>query len=294
MKQNGYAAAVEKACRIIESSDAAPKLAALAESVGMSAFHFHRVFTKVTGVTPKAYADARRAERVRQSLPRRGSVTEAIYDAGYGSNSRFYAKASEMLGMRAKNFRNGGAGATIRFAVGECSLGSILVAASDKGVCAILLGDDPEELVKDLQRRFRNANLIGGDRGFEKLVAQVVGFVEHPGTGWSLPLDIRGTAFQQRVWQALRKIPAGTTTTYAEIAARIGAPRSIRAVAGAIGANPIAVAIPCHRVIRTDGSLCGYRWGIARKDALLKKERFALPEANKSANKMVELTRKRR
>ena len=272
MKRNDYAAAVEKACRLIKSSDAAPSLAELAKTAAMSPFHFHRVFKKIVGLTPKAYANAHRSERMRETLPCRNSVTQAIYEAGYNSNSRFYEKSSEILGMRPKNFRNGGSGATIRFAVGECSLGSILVAASDKGVCAILIGDDPNELTRDLQRRFRNANLIGGDRNFERLVAQVVGFVEQPRTACDLPLDIRGTAFQQRVWQALRKIPPGTTTTYAEIAARIGEPKSVRAVAGAIAANPIAVAIPCHRVIRTDGSLCGYRWGVARKRALLKHE----------------------
>ena len=272
MKESGNVAAVEKACRIIKSSEQTPTLAALAKSVGMSPFHFHRVFSKTVGLTPKAFACAHRAERVRQSLPRRGSVTEAIYDAGYNANSRFYEKSSEILGMRPKVFRDGGAGASIRFAVGECSLGSVLVAASEKGVCAILLGDDPDELVKDLQHRFRKANLVGGDRDFEHLVAQVVGFVEQPCIACDLPLDIRGTAFQQRVWQALRKIPSGTTTTYAEIAARIGLPKSVRAVASAIAANPIAIAIPCHRVIRTDGSLSGYRWGVTRKSALLKKE----------------------
>jgi len=272
MKENGNVAAVAKACRIIETSEAVPNLATLANAVAMSPFHFHRLFKKVVGLTPKAYASAHRAERMRQALPRRNSVTEAIYDAGYNSNSRFYEKSSEMLGMRPKNFRNGGSGATIRFAVGECSLGSILVAASDKGVCAILIGDDPKELTQDLQRRFPKANVIGGDGDFERLVAQTIGFVEQPRTACNLPLDIRGTAFQQRVWQALRKIPAGTTTTYAEIAARIGEPKSVRAVAGAIAANPIAVAIPCHRVIRTDGSLSGYRWGVARKRTLLKRE----------------------
>jgi len=272
MKENGNVGAVAKACRIIKSSDAAPKLAALAKSVGMSPFHFHRIFTKTVGVTPKAYANAHRAERMRETLPRRGSVTEAIYESGYNSNSRFYSKSSEILGMRAKDFRNGGTGATIRFAIGECSLGSVLVAASEKGVCAILLGDDPNELAHDLQNRFPKANLIGGDRDFERVVSQVVGFVEAPRLGCDLPLDIRGTAFQQRVWQALRKIPAGTTTTYAQIANRLGMPKAVRTVASAIAANPIAVAIPCHRVIRTDGSLSGYRWGVGRKRALLKKE----------------------
>ena len=174
--------------------------------------------------------------------------------------------------MTPTSFRAGGDGAAIRFAVGECSLGSILVAATDKGVCAILLGDDPETLVRDLQDRFPKARLIGGDAEFEQLVARVVGFVEAPALGLDLPLDVRGTAFQQRVWQALRDIPAGTTASYAEIAARIGAPKAVRAVAQACGANPLAVAIPCHRVVRTDGALSGYRWGVERKRALLERE----------------------
>jgi AraC family transcriptional regulator of adaptative response/methylated-DNA-[protein]-cysteine methyltransferase len=273
MKANGHTAAVERACRIIESSEAAPKLAALAKSVGMSSFHFHRVFTKTVGLTPKAYADAHRAERMREALPRRGSVTEAMYESGYNSSSRFYEKSSEILGMRPNAFRKGGAGATIRFAIGECSLGSVLVGASERGVCAILLGDDPEELVRDFQRRFPKGNLIGGDSDFERIVSQVIGFLEQPHTKCDLPLDIRGTAFQQKVWQALRKIPAGSTTTYADIAHRISMPAAVRAVASAIAANPIAVAIPCHRVIRTDGSLSGYRWGIARKRVLIARER---------------------
>ena len=273
VKAIGHTAAVERACRIIESSEAAPKLTALAKSVSMSSFHFHRVFTKTVGLTPKAYADAHRAERMREALPRRESVTEAMYESGYNSSSRFYEKSSAILGMRPDTFRKGGAGATIRFAVGECSLGSVLVAASEKGVCAILLGDDPEELVRDLQRRFRKANLIGGDNDFERTVSRVVGFLEQPRPKCDLPLDIRGTAFQQKVWQALRKIPGGSTTTYAQIARHIGMPSAVRAVAGAVAANPIAVAIPCHRVIRTDGSLSGYRWGIACKRALIGRER---------------------
>ena len=269
MKENGNLTAVEKACRLIKASDSAPTLAALAKSVGMSAFHFHRIFTKAVGLTPKAYASAHRAERIRDTLPRQNSVTEAIYEAGYNSNSRFYEKSSEMLGMAPDAFRKGGRGVTIRFAVGECSLGSVLVAASEKGVCAILLGDDPNELVKDLQRRFRKANLIGGDQDFERIVSQVVGHIESPRIACDLPLDLRGTAFQQKVWHALRKIPAGRTATYAEIAASIGLPKAVRAVASAIASNPVAVAIPCHRVIRTDGALSGYRWGVARKRALL-------------------------
>jgi AraC family transcriptional regulator of adaptative response/methylated-DNA-[protein]-cysteine methyltransferase len=238
----------------------------------MSRFHFHRVFKRLMGVTPKAYASAHRAERLRTALGRRRTITTAIYEAGYNSNSRFYEKSSALLGMRPATFRNGGRGATIRFAVGECSLGSILVASSDKGVCAILLGSDPAQLTRDLQDRFPRASLIGGDPNYERMVSRVVGFVEQPSAGLNLPLDVRGTAFQQKVWQALRKIPAGKTATYSEIAGRIGMPKAIRAVAGACAANPIAVAIPCHRVLRTDGRLSGYRWGVERKRALLKKE----------------------
>jgi AraC family transcriptional regulator, regulatory protein of adaptative response / methylated-DNA-[protein]-cysteine methyltransferase len=267
------AAAVAKACRAIEELEEPPSLEGLAGTVGMSPYHFHRVFKAVTGLTPKAYAAARRAVRVRDELAEgTASVTQAIYGAGFNSSGRFYAKAEEMLGMTPTAFRKGGDAAAIKFAVGECSLGSILVAATEKGVCAILIGDDPDELAHDLQDRFPRAELIGGDAAFEALVAGVVGFVEAPALGCNLPLDVRGTAFQQRVWQALRAIPAGETASYAEIARRIGAPGSARAVAQACAANNIAVAIPCHRVVRNDGALSGYRWGVERKRALLARE----------------------
>jgi AraC family transcriptional regulator of adaptative response/methylated-DNA-[protein]-cysteine methyltransferase len=267
------AAAVSEACRLIETSEELPKLDDLAGAVGISPFHFHRRFKAITGLTPKAYAAAHRAKTVRAALTDpQSTVTQAIYEAGYNSGSRFYEKSTETLGMTPTAYRNGGVGAEIRFAIAECSLGSILVACSEKGVCAILLGDDPDTLVRDLQDRFPKARLVGGDAVFEQLVAEVVGFVEAPGIGLNLPLDIRGTAFQQRVWQALREIPAGQTASYAEIAERIGEPKAMRAVAQACGANKIAVAIPCHRVVRMDGSLSGYRWGVERKRALLEKE----------------------
>ena len=249
-----------------------PNLDALAAAAGMSRFHFHRVFKTLTDVTPKAYAAAHRAQRVRDELLRSATVTEAIYGAGFNSSGRFYATSSEVLGMTPTTFRSGGPGAAIRFAVGECSLGSILVAATDKGVCAILFGDDPGALVCDLQDRFPRARLIGGDEDFERLVATVVEFVEAPALGADLPLDVRGTAFQRRVWQALRDIPAGSTASYADIAQRIGSPRSVRAVAQACASNAIAVAIPCHRVVRSDGALSGYRWGVKRKRILLERE----------------------
>src|SRR5216683_2824971 len=264
-----------KRCRLIEEAEEAPSLDALAQSAGMSRFHFHRVFKAVTGVTPKAYAAGHRGKRVREELAASNTVTEAIYGAGFNSNGRFYAAASDLLGMTPTQFRAGGSGHVIRFAVGQCSLGAILVAATDKGVCAIEFGDDPEALVRGLQDRFPKARLVGGDERFEQLVAKVVGFIEAPGKGLDLPLDIRGTAFQQRVWTAIRDIPAGSTASYREIAERIGAPKAVRAVAQACASNDIAVAIPCHRVVRMDGSTSGYRWGVARKRALLAREKAA-------------------
>jgi AraC family transcriptional regulator of adaptative response/methylated-DNA-[protein]-cysteine methyltransferase len=267
-----HAATVGSLCRAIENAETAPTLGELAELAGMSTFYLHRVFKAVTGLTPKAYADAHRARRVRQELGRSDTVTQAIYDAGYNSNGRFYDAASQTLGMTPTAYRAGGTNTQIRFAIGQCSLGAILVAQSGRGVCAILIGDDPDTLARDLQDRFPNAELIGGDAEFERLVARVVGFVEAPGIGLDLPLDVRGTAFQQRVWQALRDIPAGRTASYTEIAERIGSPKSVRAVAQACGANALAVAIPCHRVVRHDGGLSGYRWGVERKRALLERE----------------------
>ncbi len=259
-------------CRHIEQAETPPTLDELAERAGMSPWHLHRSFKAVTGLTPRAYAAAHRARRVREGLQRGGSVTEAIYDAGYNASSRFYEQSGELLGMTPRAWRAGGADAEIRFAIGQCSLGAILVARSERGVCAITLGDDPEALAHELQDRFPQAQLIGGDAEFEQLVAQVVGGVEAPQQGIDLPLDVRGTAFQQRVWQALRAIPAGRTASYAEIAQRIGAPTAVRAVAQACAANPLAVAIPCHRVVRQDGALSGYRWGVARKRTLLQRE----------------------
>lgn len=267
-----HAATVAAACRQIEASDSLPALNDLAETAGLSAFHFHRVFKAATGLTPKGYAAAHRSRRVRQRLADGGSVTDALYDAGFNSNSRFYEAADQVLGMKPGDFRAAGQNNDIRFAVGQCSLGAILVAQSERGICAILLGDDPHQLVCDLQDQFRRANLIGADAEFEQLIARVVGFIEAPAIGLDLPLDVRGTAFQERVWQALREIPVGSTASYADIALRIGSPKAVRAVAQACGANSLAVAIPCHRVVRSDGNLSGYRWGVERKRELLERE----------------------
>lgn len=269
------AAIVEKACRLIEASEEAPSLAELAEAAGLSPGYFHRVFRRVTGLTPKAYAAARRAERVREALGKDGSVTEAFYSAGFNSSGRFYEQAPGILGMTPGRYKTGGADEELRFAIGQSSLGAILVASSTKGVAAILMGDYPNVLVEDLQDRFPKARLVGGDEDYERFVARVVGLVETPHLGLDLPLDVRGTAFQQRVWQALREIPAGRTASYAEIAERIGARSSVRAVAGACAANNIALAIPCHRVVRTDGALSGYAWGVERKRTLIGREAAA-------------------
>ncbi len=271
-----HAATVAAICRAIEAAGHAPSLAVLAKRARMSPYYFHRVFKAVTGVTPRAYAAAHRSKRVRHELEKEGkTVTEAIYDAGFNSGGRFYETSDQILGMTPTDYRAGGADTEIRFAVGECSLGSVLVAQSAKGVCAILLGDDPDALVRELQDRFPRATLVGRDAAFEQTVARVIGFVEQPALALDLPLDVRGTAFQQRVWQALRAIPIGSTATYTAVAARIGAPHSARAVAQACAANALAVAIPCHRVVRTDGSLSGYRWGVERKRRLLEKEGVA-------------------
>jgi AraC family transcriptional regulator of adaptative response/methylated-DNA-[protein]-cysteine methyltransferase len=266
------AAVVAKACRIIQETEQELSLEELAGTIGRSPSYFHRMFKAATGVTPKDYAAAHRATRVRHGLASGNTVTEAIYDAGFNSSGRFYEKSTDMLGMTPSQYRAGGANEEIKFAIGQTSLGAILVASTQKGVAAILLGDDPDELVRNLQDRFPKAQLIGADRDYEMLVAQVVGFVEAPRIGLNLPLDVRGTAFQERVWKALQEVPAGATVSYAEIARRIGAPKSVRAVAGACAANKLAVAIPCHRVVRNNGSLSGYAWGVDRKRALIDHE----------------------
>ncbi|MDR3537073.1 MAG: bifunctional DNA-binding transcriptional regulator/O6-methylguanine-DNA methyltransferase Ada [Acetobacteraceae bacterium] len=266
------AAIIAQACRLIEESEDEPSLNDLAEAVGRSPSYFHRMFKAITGLTPKDYAVAHRAAKVRQGLDSGNSVTEAMYDAGFNSSGRFYEKSTGLLGMTPTQYRAGGANEEIRFAVGETSLGAILVASSKKGVASILLGADPDMLVRNLQDRFPKARLIGADGDYEALVATVVGFVEAPNLGLDLPLDVRGTAFQQRVWQALQEIPVGQTVSYTEVARRIGSPKAVRAVAGACAANNLAVAIPCHRVVRNDGSLSGYAWGVERKRVLLDRE----------------------
>jgi AraC family transcriptional regulator of adaptative response/methylated-DNA-[protein]-cysteine methyltransferase len=266
------AAIVARLCRRLETDEHPPSLEQLANDAQWSPFHLHRVFKRITGLTPKAYAAAHRNRRVQEALATSATVTEAIFDAGYSTGGRFYADAPQVLGMTPTRWRAGGADTEVRFAVGQCSLGAILVAATDVGLCAILLGDDADALTRELQDRFPHARFVGGDAAFEQWVARVVGFVEAPALGLDLPLDIRGSTFQRRVWQALQAIPPGETANYAEIARRIGAPQATRAVAQACGANGLAVAIPCHRVVRSDGAISGYRWGVERKRTLLARE----------------------
>lgn len=273
-----YTEKVAAACRAIRTSEIPPALDQLAKAAGMSRFHFHRVFTRVAGLTPKAYALAHRAARVRGELSKRRTITEAIFEAGYNSNSRFYDDSSAILGMKPKNFRAGGAGETIQWSTSPCALGFVLVATSGRGVCAVFLGEDSEALRHELQQRFPKATLVHGAPDFKRIVAAVVELVESPKAGWDLPLDVRGTVFQRRVWQALRNIPAGSTRSYSELAREIGSPKAVRAVAGACAANPIAIAIPCHRVVHLDGSLAGYRWGLQRKRALLEREKQKSPQ----------------
>jgi AraC family transcriptional regulator of adaptative response/methylated-DNA-[protein]-cysteine methyltransferase len=267
-----HAEAVAMACRLIDDAAGEPDLDTLAQACGMSRFHFHRVFKSHTGITPKAYAAARRAERLQRGLAQAPSVTAAAFDAGFGSSGRFYATAPAVLGMAPARYRQGGSGETIRFALTRCSLGALLVAATERGLCAILLGDEPGALARDLRARFPQAALREAEPAFAATVAQVAALVDDPHAGIDLPLDVRGTAFQQRVWQALRAIPAGRTVSYAGLAAQLGMPQGARAVAGACAANPAAVLIPCHRVVRGDGGLSGYRWGIDRKRLLLARE----------------------
>lgn len=265
-------ALIARACRTLEQSEPMPTLAALAASAQLSRFHFHRLFKQHLGLTPREYASAVRAQRLRAGLQSADSITGAIVAAGYGSSSRFYERSVQSLGMRPSVYRRGAAGEQIRFAIGDCSLGKLLLAATARGVCAILLGDNPNVLLRDLQQRFGKARLTAGGADFHDWLERATALVEQPARGLKLPLDLRGTAFQHRVWQALCAIPAGSTVSYAEVARRIGRPQGVRAVGQAIAANPIAVAIPCHRVVGGDGSLSGYRWGQSRKRLLLARE----------------------
>jgi len=264
--------AVIRACQIIEGAESPPRLADLAQAVGLSPSYLHRLFKKTVGVTPRQYAAERRVGRVRDNLQTSPTVTHAMVEAGFASSSRFYANTAATLGMTPSAYQKGGQDMHIRFAVSSCSLGWVLVAATAQGICTIDLGDTSEALVERLRARFPQAALMEHDPELLAWVEQVLAFLESPREGLGLPLDIQGTAFQQRVWMALQETAPGLTASYGDIAARIGRPNAARAVAQACAANPIAVAIPCHRVVKRDGSLGGYRWGSERKRALLERE----------------------
>jgi len=272
-RQHQKELAVE-ACRLIERAEDEPTLNELAEAAGLSPYHFNRVFKSIVGVTPKQYAIAHRSRIAAENLKTSKDVTSAIYESGYGASSRFYESAQRRHGMTATDMRKGGAGIEIRYAFGDSSLGLVAVAATDRGICAVLFGASREELSEDLQDRFPKAVLEVADASsdFEQWVERTVGYLEGQSKHFDIPLDVRGTAFQELVWRTLREIPEGQTASYAEVAQRIGRPKSARAVAGACAANPVAVIIPCHRVVRADGGLSGYRWGTRRKRQLLDRE----------------------
>jgi AraC family transcriptional regulator, regulatory protein of adaptative response / methylated-DNA-[protein]-cysteine methyltransferase len=264
--------AIAVACSMLRESETPPSLTELAAAAGLSPSHFHRTFKRAVGVTPKEYAMTIRTQKLREALPGAGTVTGAIFGAGYGSIGRAYDEAAEELGMTPAEYRDGAEGRPIRFGSVETSVGWVLAASTDVGLCSIELGDSREALEARLRERFPKAELAGDDPAFADRLRKVVEQIEHPETSLGLPIDVRGTAFQRRVWDALQAIPVGSTATYAEVARAIGRPSAARAVARACASNGLAVVIPCHRVVRGDGGLGGYRWGVDRKRALLKGE----------------------
>jgi len=265
--------AIHRACEAIDTADQPPTLNELAATVGLSPSHLHREFKRLTGVTPREYAAGKRVARLQDGLTAGLPVTDAIYAAGYGSGSRVYENAKRTLGMTPGQYRAGGKNLIITFTVVPSMLGPLLVAATEQGVCCIEFGADEDTLRASLTQRFPAAKLETNDDRLREWVAQLTRFIDTPGHALKLPLDVQGTVFQRRVWKALQSIPAGRTASYSEVAAAIGQPLAHRAVASACAANKLAVAIPCHRVVRTDGKLGGYRWGLERKQRLLANER---------------------
>lgn len=262
---------IARACQLLEQ-ESPLTLDELAQQVAMSPYHLHRLFKAMTGMTPKVWQQSWRARRLRDALAKGVPVTQAILNAGFPDSSSYYRKADQALGMTAKQFRKGGDNVSVRYTLADCALGRCLVAESERGICAILLGDDDATLVADLHALFPAAQDVPADANFQQRVREVIVAINSRDAPLSLPLDIRGTAFQQQVWQALRTIPCGETVSYQQLASAIGKPKAVRAVASACGANKLAIVIPCHRVIRGDGALSGYRWGIARKAQLLHRE----------------------
>ena len=281
-----WVAAVADACRRLDAAAAEGRrvpLGELARASGYSASHLHRAFRRSTGLTPREYAEAARFERLRGALADGQPVLAAIADAGFGAPSRAYAGAKRALGTTPAAFRAHAGGDGVRYALGRTALGVALLAATADGVCALALGDSARALEAEFMATHPQARKEAHDPVLGAGLRAVAAFVARPARGLELPLDVAGTAFQRRVWKALSTLPPGTTTSYAELAARIGAPRAVRAVAGACAANPVALAIPCHRVVASDGGLAGYRWGVARKAALLDRERGASAAAKPAA-----------
>ena len=278
-----HVAAVGRACALIRERDSLPSLAELAQAAGISRYHFHRVFKQITGTTPREWGKAHRMDRLAHRLEAGASVAEAVYGAGFGASSRAYEAAPGGLGMTPRARRDGGKGETIRFTIVSTWLGWALIAATERGICLTALGDDRARLEADLRRRFPAASLEPADAVLAGWAERVARFITRPAEQLDLPLDIRGTAFQAQVWRALQKIPSGRTATYSEIAAALGRPKAVRAVAQACASNKLAVLVPCHRVVRQDGDLAGYRWGIERKRALITREAEAAAPAEVAA-----------
>lgn len=274
--------AVQTACELMDRAETPPTLEELARAVDLSPSYFHRLFKRTTGITPRAYAVTRRSERFRAELRRRSTVSEAMYEAGYSSSSRCYEETGRVLGMTPAQYRQGGAGQTIRVAVVSCSLGALAIAATQRGICSIQFDNDPQSLRDDLAVQFPRARILDADPELSQWVEQIVRFVDSPRDRLDLPLDIQGTAFQRLVWQQLQAIPAGMTVSYTELAERVGKPHAVRAVASACAANQIAIAIPCHRAVRKDGQLSGYRWGVERKRELIDREAAAASDREPS------------
>ncbi len=271
--QDAVRALIERVCRRLDDvGDHLPTLNELAAEFHVSPYHLQRTFKRIVGVSPRQYADSRRRERVKTELRADQTVTQAVYEAGYGGSSAFYRDAGAMLGMTPIRYREGGAAVNVRYTTAQSSLGVVLVAASERGICAIRLGDSDAAVIEELRSEFPNAALTPDDADLAAWVEAVIAYVDGTQTRLDLPLDIRATAFQRRVWEALRTVPYGEQITYRGLAEMIGEPTAARAVAGACAANPVALAIPCHRVVREGGELSGYRWGVERKRALLERE----------------------
>ena len=273
LERNAQTQKVEAACRYIDANlDITLSLTAVSRHVAISPFHFQRMFKRILGISPREYQQARRAGKFRQALLSDGSVTDAIYEAGFSSSSRAYESIPAQLGMTPSAFRSGGEGVEIRSTVVTTDLGKLLVATTERGVCSVRFGESEAALLRELKHDFKAARIRRDDSGLEPVANQIKQMISGSTTALNIPLDLRGTAFQQMVWKELRRIPAGQTRSYTDVAKTIGKPRAVRAVANACGSNPVALVVPCHRVVQKNGSLAGYRWGVKRKAALLEKE----------------------